>query len=123
VALSGQIIEASNTGSGGGEAGIASAVLADLRRTFQFKHYRVLGTVAGTAHVGSTWTTPLASTGFALEATPRSVDGAAIKLDVRLLRGGTPVVTTSISLAPGGQVLIGGPTTTAGSLIVALSGR
>ena len=124
VTFTGQIIEASNPKTPGApDPTIPPGVVGELKSTFQFTQYRSLGTVTGSTPVGKAWSTPLAATGLTLEATPKAVDGATITVDVRLLRGGAAVVTSTIRLAPGGQVLVGGPTIPTGRLIVALTGR
>ena len=124
VTFTGQIIEASNPQTPGPpDPAIPAAVLGELKRTFQFTQYKSLGTVTGSAQVGQKWSAPLAATGITLEVTPKSVDGGTITAEVRLLRGGSAVVTSTLKLAPGGQVLVGGPTTPGGHLILALSGR
>lgn len=102
VTFSGQIIEASNTQSPGApDPTIPGALLGELKKTFQFTQYKSLGTVTGSTQVGKTWSTPLATTGLTLEATPKAVDGG-ITVEVRLLRGGSAVVTSTLKLAAGG---------------------
>lgn len=124
VTFTGQIIEASNPKTPSQvDPTIPAGLLGDLKKTFQFTQYKGLGTVTGSAQVGQKWSAPLAATGITLEATPKDVGGGTITVEVRLLRGGSAVVTSTLRLAPGGQVLVGGPTTPGGNLIVALSGR
>jgi hypothetical protein len=123
VTLTGQIIEASNPQTPSApDPTIPSALLGELKKTFQFTQYKSLGTVTGSTPVGKTWSTPLATTGLTLEATPKAVDGG-ITVEVRLLRGGSAVVTSTLKLALGGQVLVGGPTIPGGRLILALTGK
>ena len=124
VNFTGQIIEASNPSKPGApDPSIPASLLGELKSTFQFTQYKSLGTVTGSTQVGRAWSAPLAATGLTLEATPKAVDGGTITVEVRLLRGGSAVVTSTVRLAPGGQVLVGGPTIPSGRLIVALSGR
>jgi hypothetical protein len=124
VSFTAHAIEASNPKTPGpSDPSIPSALVSELRSTFQFTQYKSLGTANGSVAVGQTWTAPLATSGLTLEATPKSADGGTITVEVRLLRGAAPVVTSTIRLAPGGQVLVGGPTTPSGRLVVGLTGR
>lgn len=123
VTFSGRIIEASSLKNPGpSDPAIPAVLLSELKATFQFTQYKSLGTITGSTQVGKTWSAPLAATGLSLEATPKAVDGG-ITVEVRLLRGGSAVVISTLKLAPGGQVLVGGPTTPGGRLILALTGR
>ena len=122
VAFTGQVVEAWNQPQPQSVgAPVPETLVKELQRTFQFKQYRLLGTVSGTATVGSTWSGGVG--GVTVEATPQSVDASTINLDVRLLRGGSPVVTSKVRLTPGGQVAVGGSTAGGGGLIVVLTGR
>ena len=124
ITFSGQIIEASNPPTPNApDPTIPSALLGELKKTFQFTQYKSLGTVTGSTPVGKMWSTPLAATGLTLEVTPRAVDVGTITVEARLLRGGAAVVTSNLKLAPGGQVLVGGSTIPGGRLILALTGR
>jgi hypothetical protein len=98
-------------------------VRRELQRTFKFNQYRSLGSLTSPpTPVGKTWASDLRG-GVRLEATPRAADASTITVDVKLARGGARVVATTVRMAPGGQVVVGGPATGSGSLIVVLSGR
>jgi hypothetical protein len=122
VSFSAQVIEASNPARPG-QSDVESALLSELKRTFQFTQYKNLGTVNGTAGVGQTWGTALPRAPLRLEATPKSADAGTIAVEVKLLRDGAPVVSSTLRLAPGGKVLVGGPTSPSGRIIVVLTGR
>jgi hypothetical protein len=124
VNFSAHAIEASNPAKPGpADPAVPLALVSELKSTFQFTQYKSLGTAQGSAPVGGTWKTALGTSGLSLEVMPKSADAATITVDVRLLRSGAPVVTSTLRLAPGGQVMVGGPTTQSGRLVVALSGR
>jgi hypothetical protein len=118
-------IEASNPPKPGPpDPAVPAAIVDELRRTgLSFTQFKSLGSAQGSAPVGGTWSATLGPSGLSLDVKPKSADGSTITVDVRLLRGGSPVVTSTLRLAPGGQVVIGGPTTASGRLVVALSGR
>lgn len=122
VTFTAQAIEASSPKTPG-RSDIDASLLGELKSTFQFTQYRSLGTVSGSVRVGQMWSASLTSAGLVFEVTPRAVDGGTITVDVRLLREGAPVVTTTLRIAAGGKVLVGGPTIPTGRIIVALTGR
>ncbi len=97
-------------------------MVSDLTRLFQFTQYKLLGTPAGTASVGQMWQAPLPG-GVTLQATPTGIEPAGIQVQVRLLRGGAMVVNSTVRVASGGQVLVGGTPSPQGTLIVALQAR
>lgn len=124
VSFTAQVIEASNPPQPQpNDPAVPDVLLRELQRTFRFKQYKSLGTLSGSTAIGTKWSAALAGSGVTLEAAPKSVDGGMIVVDVKLLRAGSPVVATTVRVAPGGQVVVGGPTTGSGSLIVVLSGR
>jgi hypothetical protein len=124
VSFTVQVIEAGNPPqSPSNDRPVPEAILRELQRTFRFKQYRLLGSLGGSTAVGTTWGQDLPGSTVRLEATPRSADAGMIAVDVKLLRGGAPVVSTMVRVAPGGQVVVGGPSTGSGSLIVVLSAR
>jgi len=122
VSFSAQAIEASNPKTPG-RSDIDAGLLGELRSTFQFTQYRTLGTARGSAPVGRAWSASFAGAGLTLEVTPRSVEGSTITVDARLVRGGAPVVTSTLRIASGGKVLLGGPTIAGGRIIVVLTAR
>ncbi|HEV8585693.1 MAG TPA: hypothetical protein VGT02_12050 [Methylomirabilota bacterium] len=124
VSFTAQVIEASNPAQPQKDAAVPDSLLRELQRTFQFKQYKSLGSKSSPpTAVGALWSPDSLPGGVTLQVTPKSVDGSMIAVDVKLLRGSAPVVATTVRVAPGGQVVVGGPTTGAGSLIVVLSAR
>lgn len=124
VSFTAHAIEASNPAKPGpADPNVPAALVSELKSTFQFTQYKSLGTAQGSAPVGGAWKANLGGSGLSLEVMPKSVDASTITVDVRILRSGAPVVTSTLRLAPGGQVIVGGPTTQSGRLVVALSGR
>jgi hypothetical protein len=122
VSFNAQIIEASNPPKPAPADPRLAALVAELKRLFQFTQYRLLGTPAGSAPVGQMWQAPLPG-GVTLQATPTAVEPAGIQVQVRLLRGGALVVNSQVRVTSGGQVLVGGTPSPQGTLIVALQAR
>jgi hypothetical protein len=96
------------------------ALVRELQKTFRFKQYSLLGTHSGLTRVGSAWSDSIGD--VKLDATPVAASASTITVDVRLTRGGASVVTSKVSLSPGGQVAVGGATP-GGGLIVLLTAR
>ena len=122
VGFSAQAIEASNP-TPPGRSDIDPALLGELKATFQFTRYRALGTARGSAEIGRTWSASFAGAGLTLEVTPKSVDGGTITVEARLVRGCSPVVASTLRIASGGKVLLGGPTIAGGRILVVLTAR
>ncbi len=123
VSFNAHVIEASNATQPQTDAAVPDTLRRELQRTFQFNQYKSLGSLSSPpTPVGATWASDLRG-GVKLEATPKAVDPGSITVDVKLSRGGAPVVATTVRVAPGGQVVVGGPATGSGSLIVVLSAR
>ncbi len=122
VSFNAQVIEASNPAKPEQPDPRLASLVAELKRLFQFTQYKLLGTPAGTAQVGQMWQAPLPG-GVTLEATPTAVDPSGIQVQVRLLRAGALVVNSTVRVASGGQVLVGGTPSPQGTLIVALQAR
>lgn len=91
--------------------------LPRLRQLFRYQEYTSLERYRAEVPVGSTqrWVVP---GGRELEVTPESVTGGAVRLRVRLLRGGMTEVNASIRAASGNPAVIGGPPFDNGVLII-----
>lgn len=108
VTFTAQIVEASNPPTPA--SNVDPALMSELGKSpIRFTQYKSLGTVTGSATVGQTWSTPLATTGLTLEATPKNADGGTVTTEVRILRTGSAVVTSTVRLAPGSPVVVGVP--------------
>ncbi len=91
--------------------------LPRLRQLFRYREYTSLERYRAEVPVGATqrWAVP---GGRELEVTPERVTGDAVRLRVRLLRGGMTEVNASIKAAAGNPAVIGGPRFDAGVLII-----
>jgi hypothetical protein len=128
VTFSGQIFEAANTPpTQPSDPAVLASLPSQWQKTFQeYKQYRSLGTFSGSTVVGKPYAVTRGS--VTLEATPKSADAGTITVDVRVLRGSAPVVGSTVRLAPGGQVGVGGQQGVSGSpdgaaVLVLLTGR
>jgi hypothetical protein len=122
ISFNAQVIEASNPPRPEAPDPRLAPLVAELKRLFQFTQYKLLGTPSGMAALGQVWQAPLPG-GVTLQATPTAVEPAGIQVQVRLLRGAALVVNSTVRVASGGQVLVGGTPSPQGTLIVALQAR
>ena len=120
VSFTALVIEASNPAKPAPPDPRLSHLVPDLKRLFQFTQYKLLGTPAGTARVGQMWQPAALPGGVTLQATPTAIEPTGIQVFVRLLRGADDVVKSTVRVASGGQVLVGGTPSPQGTLIVAL---
>ena len=97
-----------------------SKLKSKLQSMFNYSSYKMLDRRKRTIAVGETAEIPLPGK-RTLKATPISIDGARIKLDVQIVEGGKNKLTTSLGLHKGGMVLVGGPAYQNGVLILILS--
>ncbi len=112
------VAHASNEGSTIDPA--LSKLKSKLQEMFKYSSYKMLDRQKRTIAVGGTGEIPLPGNRI-LKATPASVDGNKIKLDVQIIEGGKNRLTTSLGLNKGGMVLVGGPAWQNGVLILVIS--
>jgi hypothetical protein len=87
---------------------------------FNYTAYKMLDRQKRTIAVGGTGEIPLPGNRI-LKATPASLEGGKIKLNIQILEGGKDKLTTSLGLNKGGMVLVGGPAYQNGVLILIIS--
>jgi hypothetical protein len=97
-----------------------SKLKSKLQSMFNYSSYKMLDRQKRTIGVGETGEIPLPGNRI-LKATPASLDGNKIKLDVQIVEGGKNKLTTSLGLNKGGMVLVGGPAYQNGVLILIIS--
>jgi hypothetical protein len=112
------VAHASNEGSSIDPA--LSKLKSKLQDMFKYSSYKMLDRQKRTIAVGATGEIPLPGNRV-LKATPASVEGGKIKLDVQILEAGKNKLTTSLGLNKGGMVLVGGPAYQNGVLILVIS--
>ena len=88
-----------------------------LRQLFRYKEYTSLERIRAEVPVGTTQRWPVAGD-RTLELTPESVSGNTVRLRLRLQRGGTSELATSLQAASGAPAVIGGPRQGDGVLII-----
>ncbi|HEY5997545.1 MAG TPA: hypothetical protein VIU29_11025 [Candidatus Deferrimicrobiaceae bacterium] len=118
VSIEVAIAQASHEGSAIDPA--LSKMKSKLQSMFNYTSYKMLDRQKRTIPVGSTGEIPLPGNRV-LKATPASLDGTKIKLNVQILEGGKDKLTTSLGLNKGGMVLVGGPSYQNGVLILIIS--
>jgi len=91
--------------------------LPRLRQLFRYREYTSLERFRAEVPVGTTQSWPVPGN-RQLQVTPESVAGGAVRLRVRLARGGRDEVSTSIQAAPGNPAVVGGPRYADGVLII-----
>jgi RNA polymerase sigma-70 factor, ECF subfamily len=92
-------------------------VLPRLREMFKFKDYTWLDRHRASVVVGDTQRWPIPG-GRQIEITPESVVGDAVRMRVKLVRGGTTEIATNMQIASGYPAVIGGPKHGDGVLII-----
>lgn len=97
-----------------------SKLKSKLQSMFNYSSYKMLDRQKRSLGVGETGEIPLPGNRI-LKATPASIEGSKIKLDVQILEGGKNKLTTALGLNRGGMVLVGGPTYQNGVLILVIS--
>ncbi len=92
-------------------------ILPRLRQLFRYREYTSLERFRAEVALGTTqsWSVP---GNRELQVTPESVVGGAVRLRLRLARGGVDEVTTSIQAARGNPAVVGGPRFADGVLII-----
>jgi hypothetical protein len=97
-----------------------SKMKSRLQSMFNYTAYKMLDRQKRTIAVGGTGEIPLPGNRI-LKATPASLEGGKIKLNIQILEGGKDKLTTSLGLNKGGMVLVGGPAYQNGVLILIIS--
>lgn len=94
-----------------------------LRRApFRYQRYRTLASASRTVAVGATETlTFVVPEAYTVEITPRKADRETIQLALRIWQKRKNILETSLSLARGGTVMIGGPATEHSAIMFAIS--
>jgi RNA polymerase sigma-70 factor (ECF subfamily) len=88
-----------------------------LRQLFRYKEYASLERIRAEVPVGTTQRWAVAGD-RTLELTPESVSGNTVRLRLRLQRGGTSELATTLQAASGAPAVIGGPRQGDGVLII-----
>ncbi len=91
--------------------------LPRLRQLFRYNEYTSVERYRAEVPVGTTQRWPIPGD-RQLEVTPDAVAAGAVRMRVRLMRGGAIEVTTNIQAAPGHPAVIGGPRHADGVLII-----
>ncbi len=94
-----------------------------LRRApFRYQRYRTLASASRTVALGATETLAfVVPEAYAVEITPRKADRETIQVALRIWQKKKAILDTSLSLARGGTVMIGGPATEHSAIMFAVS--
>jgi hypothetical protein len=119
VSLQVQVIYAAN--QEGGVDSRLGALAENLKKTFRYSMYQLLGAPKGSAALNEVWRTTLPDN-RSLEITPTAVQENQYSLKVTVVNaGGQPSFNTVVRLRRGSTVLVGGPSHQKGVLIIAIS--
>lgn len=97
-------------------------ILPRLQELFRYSTYETLDRFRADVPLGAAHRFALPG-GREIEVSPTGVRGQAVRMHVRLLRGGAPEMTAVIHTSPGQPALIGGPPHGPGVLIIILWAR
>lgn len=117
VLLAGDQPPAAGTQIGGDGDERLERFMPRLRQLFRYKEYTSLERLRAEVPVGTTQRWSVAGD-RTLELTPESVTGNAVRLRMRLTRGGTNELATNLQAASGAPAVIGGPRQGDGVLII-----
>jgi hypothetical protein len=91
-----------------------------LQSMFNYTSYKMLDRQRRTLAVGQAGEYGLPGR-RAMRVTPLSIEGRKVRLNVQITEGPKNLLTTTLGLARGGMVLVGGPSHQAGVLIFIIS--
>ncbi len=94
-------------------------ILPRLRKLFRYSDYVPLDHHQVDVEFGSSKRLPAAGDRW-LEVAPQDLQGKSVRMQVRLLNGEKPVMTSNIVAAPGAPAVVGGPRHGTGVLIIIL---
>jgi hypothetical protein len=92
------------------------------RAPFRYQRYRTLASASRTVPMGKSDTLVfLVPEEFIVEITPQKADARTIQVALRIRQKKKAILDTSLSLARGGTVMIGGPSTEHSAIMFAVS--
>lgn len=92
------------------------------RAPFRYQRYRTLASASRTVTVGATDTLVfLVPEEYTIEIAPQKADKLTIQVALRIWQRKKAILDTSLSLARGGTVMIGGPSTEHSAIMFAVS--